>query len=122
MVNYEPREWGEAVGSALIHMIACFENCDIDCCYAFDEMDKACKNPAMILNKLYYNLSKSARQVYYYGKGRKNRYDSIELDEYATRVIKGLIMLNNSHNVRLSLQDSLMLAMAKLEARELNSH
>ena len=123
LMNFEPREFGEAIGSVFIHMVGAFEYCGVDCADRMNlnlesQFGDCRENYELILEK----IPSITRQIYYFGKNRKNRVNKEELDYKAKLIIDALINMNNKYNSHLPMSDSLMLAMAKVQEREFRTH
>ena len=120
--NYNHYEFCEAVASAFIHIVASVENCGISCCYSVNMLVEPKGSSTVIYNNLLSDLPLLARQIYYYGKKRENRYNKNDLEKLSSVIIRQLIKLNNSKNIKLHFSESLMLAIAKVDALEFKTH
>ncbi len=120
--NYEPREFGEAVASAMIHFIGCFENCGVGCEDMLTPIKSLCQDSRFHYKMVLGLIPQITKQVYYYGKQRHNRFERQSLHGYAIDLLCNMVYLSKSKNPHLDLSSCLMLAMAKVQEREFKTH
>jgi hypothetical protein len=122
MSNYDKNEFGEAVASALIHFLACFEHCGIIC----DDAINYDKNVEDKAGTIYFRILRQAplimRQVYYKAKNRKSRFNKEQLEKLVIPFINDLCKLNYSIKPCNDLRLNLSNAMEKLISIELKGH